>query len=484
MTKDNLKQKATTGILWTAVQKYSTMIVSFISGIILARLLTPADYGCIGMLSIFMALAENFIDGGFGAAIIQKKELSQSDLSTVFFFNLGMSVLLYALIYISAPAVARFYDMPILCDIFRVQGLVLFVYALNIIQSNQIRKSLHFKKLAKVQITTSITSLIITVTLAYNGWGVWSLVVQHFVVASVPCVYFWVTSKWKPTWEFSFSSFRGLFSFGFFIFLTHILRSLSSRISGLLIGKVYSASTMGYYTNASKTEDIASMSISSVLIQTTYPLYSAVQDDRPRLINMIKRITTTLSFFTTPLMCVLILVAKPIFIILYSDTWLPCVPYFQILCVSGLATCLQAVNYQAISAIGKSKVLFGWESVRRVIDLVLQVGGLYVFGLTGLLVGRVISTWIGYGINITMVSNHIGYKNIQQIKDLSPAFIVAAIAVAISYFGINPLGMTLYIDGVLKAIVFITIYASWAFIFKPAPFTYALGTIKSIILKK
>lgn len=483
MAEDNLKKKATNGILWAAAQKYSTMIVNFISGVILARLLTPDDYGCIGMIAIFMALAEDFIDGGFGSALIQKKKPTQSDYETVFHFNIATSIILYAIIYSSAPAVARFYDMPLLCNVFRVQGLVLFIHAFSVIQKNQIRKQLEFKKLAKIQVTTSVLTLIITIYFAYSGFGVWALVIQNLIAAMIPCVWYWASSKWRPRLKFSWSSFIELFGFGSFMFLTHILRTLSNKISGLLIGKVYTASTMGYYSRAEHTSDIATSSISGVLIQVTYPLYSAVQDNKERLINIIKRITTTLSFFTTPLMCVLILIAKPLFMVLFSETWLPGVPYFQILCIAGIASCLQAVNYQAISAIGKSKVMFGWEVVKRTLGIILQVGGLWLFGLEGLLIGNVISAWLAYLINISMVSKHVGYKNYQQIKDLSPTFIVSAIAYIVSYFGIGFLDLGIYLDGALKALVFVVIYTAWAVLFKPDAYEYAVSTVKSIMKK-
>ena len=483
MANDNLKNKATSGVIWAAIQKYSTMIVSFISGVILARLLTPDDYGCIGMLAIFMALAENFIDGGFGSALIQKKQPTQADYDTVFYFNIAMSIILYVIIYFISPFVARFYNMPLLCDVFRGQGLVLFIYALSVIQRNQIRKELDFKILAKIQISTSVLTLAITIYLAYSGFGVWALVIQNIIAAFIPCILFWTKSKWCPKLNFSWKSFKELFGFGSFMFLTHILQTLSNKISGLLIGKTFTASTMGYYSRAEHTSDIATLSISGVLIQVTYPLYSAVQDDKERLISIIKRITTTLSFFTTPLMCLLILVAKPLFLILFSETWLPCVPYFQMLCIAGMAACLQAVNYQAISAIGKSKIMFGWEIVKRTAGIILQIGGLCLFGLKGLLLGNIISAWLAYFINITMVSNHVGYKNSQQIKDLSPTFIVSAIAIFVSYLGVEYLDLGVYLDGIVKALIFIIIYLIWALLFKPTAYHYALSIVKPIIKK-
>ena len=198
-----LKQKAASGMVWTALQKYSTMFISFISGIILARLLTPYDYGCIGMLSIFMVLAEAFIDGGFGSALIQKKQPTQEDYSTIFWWNLGMAAIMYAVLFVSAPAISRFYKIPLLCDVLRVQGIILFIYAFNIVQRNQLRKNLNFKVLSIVTITTSIISLGVTIFMAYKGFGVWALVAQHLFNTLVDTVILWITVKWRPVFAFS-----------------------------------------------------------------------------------------------------------------------------------------------------------------------------------------------------------------------------------------------------------------------------------------
>ena len=484
MTTDNLKQKAASGMVWTAVQKYSTMIIGFISGIILARLLTPEDYGAIGMLAIFMSLAEVFIDAGFGSALIQKKNPTQADYSTVFYFNIVMSLVLYLVLFFSAPAIARFYNMSILTDVLRVQGLVLFIYAFNIIQRNQIRKNLRFKKLSTITIITSAFSLIVTIIMAYMGCGVWSLVAQNIIVALIPCVFFWVTTKWRPSWEYSWKSFKELFGFGSFMFLTSIFTTFSQRITGLLVGRWYDPATMGYYSKASTTSKQMTLSVSGVMIQTTYPLYASVQDDKERLINMVKRITSTLAYIAVPVLCLLIVVAKPLFVLLYSDRWLESVPYFQMLCVGGIAGCLLSVNQQTIAAIGKSKVFFVWTIIKESVGITLQVVGLIVWGMWGLLAGKVISSWFSYFVNITLVSTHVGYKNYQQLKDLSPVFVVSGIAVAASYLVSSMLSLGLYMDGVAKAIVFVVIYLSWSFVFKPDAYKYALSVVSALKSKR
>lgn len=484
MPKDNLKHKAASGMVWTAIQKYSSMVIGFISGIILARLLMPEDYGAIGMLAIFMSLAEVFIDAGFGSALIQKKNPTSTDYSTVFYFNIGMSIILYAVLFFSAPAISRFYRMPILSDVLRVQGLILIIYAFNIIQRNQIRKNLRFKKLSTITIITSVISLIVTVVMAYTGCGVWSLVAQNFIGALIPCIFFWVTTKWRPTWEYSWKSFKELFGFGSYMFLTHLLTTFSQRITGLLVGRWYDPATMGYYSKASSTSKYATLSVSGVMIQTTYPLYASVQDDKERLINMVKRITSTLAYITVPILCLLILIAKPLFVFLYSDRWLFSVPYFQILCIGGMAGCLQAVNQQTVAAIGKSRVFFVWTVIKQSVGIALQVVGLIVWGIWGLLVGKVLSSWFSYFVNIMMVSKHVGYKNHQQLKDLSPIFIVSAIAFMAGYFGSSILGLGLYIDGVVRAVIFIAVYFGWSLVFKPESYKYTMSVLDVLKSKR
>lgn len=473
----SLKQKAAAGMVWTAIQKYSTMGIQFISGIILARLLTPCDYGCIGMLSIFMVLAEAFIDGGFGSALIQKKQPTQEDYSTIFWWNLGMALLMYAILFVSAPAISRFYNIPLLCGVLRVQGLVLFIYAFNIVQRNQLKKNLNFKVLSIVTITTSIISLSVTIFMAYKGFGVWALVVQNLITAAIPAIVFWFFIKWRPIWTFSKQSFKELFSFGFYMFLTHIVNKFGQNIQSLLIGKLYTPSTMGYLSKAVSTEKLASNSISSVMTQVTYPLYVKVKDDKVSMTNMIRRLTMTISYVTFPLMMVLLLTAKPIFLLLYSERWLPSVPYFQVMCIVGLSACLQAVNTQTIAAIGKSKLMFWWTLAKRTVGMIFMIGGLFLYGMKGFMVGVVIYNWFCYFVNIGLVSKHIGYKWNLQLLDLMPVTVASTAAAVIAYFVAVTLHLGIYADGIVKLILCLGLYMVWTIIFKPEAYTYTLTII-------
>ena len=483
MSKKNLKQKAIGGVIWTALQRYSTMLIQFISGIILARLLTPYDYGCIGMLMIFMLLAESFIDGGFGSALIQKKQPTQTDYSTIFFWNMGLSVVLYGVLYLSAPAISRFYGIPLLCDVLRVQGLVLFVYAFNIVQRNQLQKKMNFKVLAIVTIVTSLTALTVTIVMAHQGFGVWALVAQNMLTAAIPAIVFWFYVRWRPQLVFSWQSFRELFSFGFYMFLTHILNQFGQQIQGLLIGKMYNPSTMGFYSKAHGLEKFASNSISSIMSQVTYPLYAEAQDDKELLGNMIKRITMTLSYITFPLMFILLLCAKPIFLLLYSERWLDSVPYFQFLCIAGLALSLQSVNNQAVAAVGKSRAMFIWTVVKRFVGIGAIVIGLIFFGMYGLLCAVVFSTWFSYFVNICLVSKYVGYKWQRQILNIIPVVVSSVISAVIAFSIGELLQLQIYLDGIIKAFVYLSIYLGWSFAFKPEAFLYFKESIVPIIAK-
>lgn len=482
MAKD-IKQKAATGMIWTALQRYSVIFIQFVSGIILARLLTPYDYGCIGMLTIFMSLAESFIDGGFGSALIQKKKPSQEDYSTIFFWNLGVAAIMYVILYFSAPAISRFYNIPLLCKVLRVQALVLFIYAFNIIQKNQLRKNLNFKLLSIVTVTTSCIALGVTVFMASKGCGVWALVAQNLITAAIPAIVFWFYVKWRPIWAFSKRSFKELFGFGFYMFLSHMINQLFTQIQGLLIGRLYSASDLGYYSKARSTENVASSSITQIMTQVTYPLYSETQDDKLAMGNMVKRLTGTLAYITFPLLFVLLLTAKPLFLFLYTDKWLNSVPYFQILCIAGLANSLQSVNLQTISAIGKSRTNLIWTIIKRAIGLGFIIGGLLLWDIEGLLWGYVLSAWFSYFVNISLVSKYIGYKWQSQVMDLCPIFFAASISAAISY-GVSSLtNLNIYLDGGLRFFVCILIYLAWSILFKPEAYRYTLSIVKMLLKK-
>lgn len=455
---DNLKQRTISGVVWSAIHKFASMLLGFISGIVLARLLTPHDYGVIGMLTIFLAIAQTFIDGGFGSALIQKKNPTDEDYSTILYWNLGLSVFLYLVLFGCAPFIARFYDLPLLSDVLRVQGLVLIINAARIVQRNQLRKRLEMKKVALINVSSSVVSLLVTIYLAWCGWGVWALVAQQLLLGVLCTTLYWITTRWIPVLTFSTKSFKELFSFGGFVLLSNLFNTFCNNIQGLLIGKIYNSSTLGYYTKARTTETYASTFISSVLDQVCYPVLSESQNERERLIAIIKKFIGVSAFLTFPLMLILMLLAKPIFILLYSDRWLPSVPYFQILCFAGIAICLQGINYYAVAAIGKSKDLFVWTIVKRCVGLGFILAGLSLWGIEGLLVGMVFGSFSIYIINAALASKHVGYTLNQQMKDLMPIILLSAVSTFSALVWPIILTCNMYVMGLLQLTTFGVVY--------------------------
>ena len=481
--QSELKQKTTAGVFWITAQRFSQILVNFVSGIILARLLTPEDYGCIGMLGIFMLIAGTFIDGGFGFAIIQKKRPTQEDYSTVFFWNLGLAVVLYVVLYFAAPAIASFYHVPLLRDVLRVQGIVLIINALRAIHENMLNKQFQFKKLAITSVASSLVSLAITIWMAYKGFGVWALVAQNLILQAIPMAVYWLTNHWIPKLLFSLKSFKELFSFGFYMLMNALLVTIVNNIQGLLIGRLYNPALMGYYSKAHSTETLASTTISQAVTQVTFPLYSELQDQMEKMKAVIKRLTTTMAFVCFPMLFVLILLAKPLFVLLYSAKWLESVPYFQLLCIAGLAISLSSINTQPIAAIGKSKVMFYWGVVKQVIGLAFIVGGLVIGGIWGMLIGMVIRSWLTYFINAYLVDKYIGYGMRAQVQDLMPVFLMSIVAFGVAYLCGMFWQSNMYLVGTVQLIVYLGIYSGATYLFKKELFGDAWDLLQPLVRK-
>lgn len=482
--QENLKAKTVSGMIWSALQRFGTMGISFVSNIVLARLLTPDDYGCIGMLAIFITISNTFVDGGFGSALIQKKEPTQVDYSTIFWWNLFLSVVLYGVLFISAPAISRFYNIPLLESVLQVQGVVLIINALKIVQTNQLRKSINFKRLATIHIVSHIVAAVLAIALAYMGWGVWALVAQQIVASSITSVMLWVMNRWMPSLCFSAESFKQLFSFGGFILASNLINTFCNNVQGLLIGKFFNPAMLGYYTQARKLEEIASTSCSNVVDQVSYPVLSKLQSDNVGLKNAIQKLTSTLAYVTFPLMLILILIAEPLIMLLYGEKWLPCVPYFQILCIAGIAICLQGVSYNAVASKGKSKDLFIWTIIKRSLALTVLLICMYFGGIYGLLWGVVLGAWILLLVNLYILSKHTDYKLFQQLADFSPILIISVISFGLTFYLGSLVDVNIYIESLFLIIVYFTLYIGISLIFKIKSFYFLKEIISSTLKKK
>ena len=424
----DLKTKTFRGLIWTSIQKFGTMLISFVSNIILARLLMPSDFGCIGMLAIFISVADVIVDGGFGAALIQKRNPTREDYSTMFYWNLFLSFALYGLLYLSAPYIARFYNMPILSDLLKVEGVVLIISGLGMVQRNQLRKKMHFDAFMYINLTSSILSVIVAIVMAYNGCGVWSLVAQQLVMVGISTLLFVTTNRWRPSLVFSKKSFKELFSFGSFLLLSNFVNKLSGSIQGILIGKFYTPSTMGLYSQGSKLESITAGAMAQVVDQVAYPTLAMLKDDQFAMIAAMRKFKQGIAVVTFPMMICLIVVAKPLIEILFTEKWLGSAPFFQILCIAGMASCLQAINYYVVMSLGQSKAIFKMTIIRRTVGIGFMILGFVIGGIWGLMVGMVLSTYFISYTNCVLVNKYLGYSLWKQVLDLMPIFIPAVVA--------------------------------------------------------
>lgn len=424
---ESLGHRAAKGAIWATIDRFGYMGIQFVVNIILARLLIPSDFGAIGMLTIFLAVSQTLLDGGFGSALIQKKKPTQEDYSTIFFWNIVFSILLYIIIFILAPLIGKFYSMPILSKILRVIGLNLIITSVLAIQTTRLRKELAFQTIAITNLSALIIGASIAIVMALSNCGVWSIVGMQLSQSTMAIILLWITTRWHPSYYFSKKTLKELFSFGGFIMAANILQTISQNLQGIIIGKRFSANQMGYFSQAYKLEQVISYSIPQVIVQVMYPVYSSVQDEKERLNNMVLLSLRVVAFVIFPLLIFLILISEPLIIFLYGEKWLKSVPYFRILCVGGFFECLQNINFYAVAAVGKSKALFKISFYKWGFLLTALLIGMN-FGMNGILWGMVLSSLNIFLINAYLASRHIGLRMSLQLGSILPIFLIVIIS--------------------------------------------------------
>lgn len=471
--------KTTRGVLWAGIDRFGIVLLQFVINLVLARLLTPGDFGCISMILIFVAVSQTLIDGGFGAALIQKIDATQRDYSTIFYWNALFSVGLYLIIYASAPSVSTFFRMPLLEDMLRVLGIVIIINSLSLVQRTILRKAINFKVIAIVDIISYSASAVIAIYLAHRDFGAWSIVGMQLSIASISTILLWVLSKWRPSLTFSFNSLKSLFSYGGFLLIASIMQDVCTHIQGVVIGRRFSAAETGLYSQAKKMDEVASMTLPAVFCQVLFPIYSEKQNNISELRSMLSQNMKMISFIIFPLMMLLIIVAKPLFILLYGNQWIDAVPYFQILCIGGFFSALYNFNYYAVAAVGKSKALFYWGCYKWGVLLVLLLIGAS-FSMLGVLIAMVISNINIYLTNALLAQRYVGYRLGQQIVDIIPTLITTIISGAIVF----PIFLLTGIHWLLCCIIFAIIYLFISYIFKLDGFSYIKSFIVSRLSKR
>lgn len=458
--EESIKHKTIVSTVWASIQHFGRMGIAFVANIILARLLLPEDYGTIGMLAIFIAVSSVFVDSGLGNALIQRKEASGVDYSTIFFFNLGMSAILYLALCFAAPAIARFYNTDILTPLIRIYGLVLIINSLSLIQSTRFRKQLNFKTPSIIVIIANIVSALVGIYMAYNEYGVWSLVVMQLVEAAVRTALLWFYCKWLPQFTFSLRSLFSLFKYGGFLLANSLLFTLRQNILSMVLGKLYTVRDLGMYTQAKKLEDVPVTGISSIIEQVSFPVLAKLQDDKEHFQQMQRRSLKMLAFLCIPLMFLMIVIAKPLILVLYTDKWIDAAPYLQVLCLMGIVVCLQVVNANVVNAKGYSGLFFRWSVIKTIIMFISIWLGHY-WGIMGLLWSLVLYHFLAYIINAILATRFTSYTVWLQFKDLLPIGLVStviAVVVWLIQFVIHGAFALLVTQSIVYILLFICAY--------------------------
>ena len=427
----DIKKDTIKSVKWSAVGQYSNVIIGFVLGIILARLLTPADFGTIGMIEIFFALANILTDSGFGAALIQKKDADEVDYSTVFFFNIVLSLFCYTLLYLCAPFIALFFKMEQLVDIVRVSALSLIIGAFCNIQINLLTKRINFKTPAIINLSTQIVSGCIAIVLAFMGYGVWTLVYQSLIASLLKTIAFWTLSDWRPKWIFSWASFRGLFDFGSKLLVSNLLASAYNNVTPLLIGKYYTPQALGFYSKAKRLVLLPSETFYGIMGKVTFPILSKIQDDDEQLIHVYSkfiRICSLPIFFVMMLMAAM---AKPLIIFLYTDKWLESVVYVQILCFMTFRHVSQ-INLNLLLVKGRSDLNLKIEIYKKIVWLTLMLLSL-PFGVLYFCIASVLGSQISLFINCYYTGRLFGLTYRKQWADFFPYFGLAILSCLPTY---------------------------------------------------
>ena len=362
----SLKDKTVKGVIWSSIDRFSAQGIQFVFSILIARLLLPEDYGVIAMLNIFLAVSQTFIDSGFGTALIRKIDRTETDFSTVFYFNIAVASVFYVILFFCAPAIANFYETPLLESVTKVVALNLIINSLSGIHNAKLSIVIDFKSRAKISIITTLLTGAVGLWMAYAGYGVWTLVVQNLLSSVIRTVMLWIIVRWRPQLVFSWKSFKELFSFGSKLLASALLDTLYNNIYTLVIGKVFSPSTLGVYSKAKNLAQFPSSNITSVLQSVTFPVLSTIQNDEERLSDAYKRFLKLSAFVVFPLMVGLAAVADPFIRIALTDKWANAICLLQILCFSLIWYPIHAINLNILQVKGRSDYFLKLEIIKKV----------------------------------------------------------------------------------------------------------------------
>ncbi|WP_353085176.1 lipopolysaccharide biosynthesis protein [Flavobacterium sp.] len=477
-----LREKAIKGVSWSFVDNIANAGITFIVGIILARILSPAEFGLIGMITIFIAVSNSIVDSGFSSALIRKVEPKEVDYNTVFYFNLCLGIVLYLILFYSAPAISWFFKEPNLISITRVMGTILIINAFGIVQRSLLVKEVDFKNQTKISMISSIISGIVGITMALKGFGVWSLVSLQISRQLLNTIFLWVISKWRPVLEFSKDSFQELFGFGSKLLISGLMDTIYNNIYFLIIGKYYSAVQLGQYTRAEQFNSIFSSNLTSVVQRVSYPVLCNIQDEDERLKLTYRRVIKATMLVAFTCMLGLAAIAKPLILLTIGEKWLPSVTYLQIICFAGMLQPLHAINLNMLMVKGRSDLFLRLEIIKKAIAVVPICLGVF-YGIELMLWGSVFISFAAYVLNSYYSARLINYSIWAQIKDIYPSFLVS-IFVAAAMFLFTLFNYSVWITLPLQCTFGFIITIATFEIIKSTEYFELKGILLSIIKRK
>lgn len=439
MAEQGLKDKTVKGVGWSAIDNVAQYAVTFIVGIVLARLLSPDDYGLIGIISIFTAVCTSLINGGFGSALIRKKDVTDDDYNTAFIVNLGMSLLLYIVIFICSPFIAKFFNRHELVILTRVSSLGMIIGALALVQQTRLTKRIDFKTQTKITLFASVTSGFIGIVMALLGFGVWSLVAQALTVQGLKTILLWFFNHWVPRLRFSKRSFQDLFGFGWKLMVSNVLDTVWKELYQVVVGKFYSPGTLGQYTRAKGFAQLFSSNLTTVIQRVTYPVLSDIQDDKTRMVSAYRRIIKITMFITAVSMLSLGAVSEPLIYCLIGPKWNEAATYLPLICIGSSLYPLQAINLNMLQVQGRSDLYLVLEIVKKVIGLAPFFVGAFI-GIMPMLYMNLVIGVVYFFLNSYFSGKYLGYSSWMQLKDIAPSYGVAvAVAMSVWFFRYLPI---------------------------------------------
>lgn len=456
--------------------------VHFLTGIVLARLLSPSDFGMIGMLSIFMSVSQTLIDCGFSNALIRQKNTTESDYGTAFIINFSISVLAFGSLFVAAPFVADFYNMPDLQSIMRVFSMTLIINALFAVHRARLTKNVDFKTQSKVSLTAAVVSGVFGITLAYKGFGVWSLVYQSICSAAINFLMMLIMVRWFPKPVFNKDSFHALFGFGSKLLIASLISSIYSNLYNMVIGKRYSASDLGYYTRADSLGNLPSQNVAGILYRVTFPILSQLQDDRERLRSIYIKYLQISCFAVFPIMMGLAALAKPIIVLMLGEKWMPSVLLLQILCFGLMLDPICNINLNLLYVKGRSDLVLKLEIIKKTIAVSILVVSL-PFGLVGLCIGRACYGFIATVLNMTYTRSFIDLSIFGQAKLILPSWFMS-LFVAAGIYGVTLLELNYVLQVVVGILGGLALYFGLAYVLKMGPMELLLKVAREKFSRK